>query len=217
VQVEELRPRLWRWTTRHPEWTTDEGGEDGWGPVVSSTYHETDEAVVLIDPLVPEAPDERERFLRALDRDVERVGAPLAILLTIYWHERSAEELAGRYGAAIWAPRAALRRMAIDVSHPFEPGDAVPGRAEAVDAGRPGEVLFWLAEPRALVAGDVLLGSPTGIRLLPESWLKPGVSPADLRRSLRPVLELPIELIVLAHGDPVLDGAHDALARSLAD
>jgi hypothetical protein len=172
---------------------------------VSSTYHECADAILVIDPLIPGSAEERDRFLNALDRDVERARVPVSILLTIYWHERSAAELAARYGASIWAPELALRRMQITVSNPFAPGDPLPGGAEALDAGRPGEVLFWLPGP------------PGGVRLLPDSWLKPGVSPRDFRRSLRHLLDLPVDVIVLAHGDPVLERAREALERVLSD
>lgn len=69
---------------------------------------------------------------------------------------------------------------------------------------------------RALVAGDVLLGTPEGgIRVCPDSWLSPGVDGSALRSSLRPLLERRVELVLLTHGEPVLTGAVDALARAL--
>jgi glyoxylase-like metal-dependent hydrolase (beta-lactamase superfamily II) len=217
VNVQELRPGLWRWTTPHPEWTPEEGGAEGWGPVVGSVYYEAAAELVLIDPLLPTEEKERRRFLDKVDLDVERHGKPVAILLTIYWHERSAEELARRYeGATVWAPELALRRMEIDVSNPFRVGDPLPHGVEAVESRRRGEVLYWLPGPRALVAGDVLLGTPEGgIRVCPDSWLKPDLPPQELRRSLRSLLDLPLELVLLAHGEPVLEGARDALERAL--
>src|SRR5438128_1127857 len=54
---------LWRWTAFHPEWKED----------VGCVYYASSEAVVLIDPLVPQ--EAEERFWNALDRDVERAGA----------------------------------------------------------------------------------------------------------------------------------------------
>ena len=49
MRVQEIEPGLWRWTGRHPDWTDDEN----WDPEVGCVYHETAEAVLLIDPLVP--------------------------------------------------------------------------------------------------------------------------------------------------------------------
>ena len=71
----ELAPGLWRWTAPHPNWR--EGAD--WEQEVGCVYYEAPDATVLIDPLVP---PERERFFEALDRDVERRGLPVSILLT---------------------------------------------------------------------------------------------------------------------------------------
>jgi glyoxylase-like metal-dependent hydrolase (beta-lactamase superfamily II) len=63
------------------------------------------------------------------------------------------------------------------------------------------------------VVGDVLLGSP--LRLCPERWLgKP--THDDLRVTLQPVLELPVERVLVSHGEPVVSGAAQALADLLA-
>jgi glyoxylase-like metal-dependent hydrolase (beta-lactamase superfamily II) len=217
VEVQRLSDKLWRWITRHPEWTPDEGGPEGWEPEVGCIFYAAPEGIVLIDPLIPVG-GERDRFLRALDLDVERDGRPPAVLLTIYWHERSAEELAARYeGTKIWAPAAALARMSIAVMNPFEPGDALPGGVLAFDSRRRGEVVFWLPAPRALVTGDVLLGTPDGgLRVCPGSWLPKDVEPLDFRRSLHGLLELPVELVVPSHGAPVLEDARGALERALS-
>jgi hypothetical protein len=79
--------------------------------------------------------------------------------------------------------------------------------------------MFWLAEHRALVPGDRLLGAPGGgLRLPPQSWL--GYLPrpmtvTQLAEALRPLLELPIERVLVSHGEPVLSGGRDALAKAL--
>ena len=75
------------------------------------------------------------------------------------------------------------------------------------------ETLYWLDGPRALVAGDVLMGDP--LRLCPDSWLPEELRGAPIRDSLRPLLDLPIERILTAHGEPVLSGGHDLLAGLL--
>jgi glyoxylase-like metal-dependent hydrolase (beta-lactamase superfamily II) len=216
MDVQELTPELWRWSTRHPDWTEEEGGDDGWDPDVWSVYLEAPDAVVLIDPLVPQEPEERERFLRELDADVERVGLPVRVLITVYWHERSSRELADRYGGEIWAYREALPHLDARVERPFELGDPLPGGLHAFPAHRRAEMLYWLPREHALVVGDVFLGGEDRVRVCPDSWLPAGTSPADFRASLRPLLELPVALLLPAHGAPVLEGARAALARALA-
>src|SRR5947199_8959964 len=98
MEVHELRPGLWRWTAPHPEWEHAEH----WGPEVGSVYAELPNAVVVIDPLVPA--DEDERFWSALDRDVERLGRPVHVLLTVHWHERSVAAVLDRSQARLWRP-----------------------------------------------------------------------------------------------------------------
>ncbi len=218
MDVEPIAEGLWRWTARHPEWTPDEGGEEGWEPEVGCVYLEAEDTVVLIDPLVPQEPDDRERFWRALDRDVQAAGRPVAVVLTVFWHERSAGEVLERYdGATLWANEGAEERLSVRVTNPFRIRDPLPAGLAAYDANRRDEVLLWIAEHRALVAGDVLLGNPEGgIRVCPDSWLPEGVSPAAFRERLRPLLELPVERVLVSHGDPVLENGHQALARALA-
>jgi glyoxylase-like metal-dependent hydrolase (beta-lactamase superfamily II) len=204
MEISELAPRLWRWTTYHDEWKQD----------VGSVYYEADDAIVLFDPLVPR--DDAARFWRALDRDVARARVPVHVLVTVFWHTRSARELVDRYGARLWAnrrARAPIARRGADPTDLFRPGDELPARVRAFDAGRRSEVVYYVPEHHALVVGDVLLGSP--LRLCPPSWLPKGVSYADLAGLLRPLLELPLELVLVSHGEPILADGRAALATAL--
>ena len=195
MEVTRLDDGLWRWTTAHPEWRP--GG--GWEQDVGCVYWEAADAVVLVDPLVPTEEAERTRFLAALDRDVERLGRDVAVLVTCSWHRRSAEELCERYGGRILAP-----------------GDGpLPAGVTAVDAPTASEVVYWLAGPAAIVPGDVLLGADGGVRLCPSSWLGRGRL-SDLAAELPPLLELPVERVLTSHGPPVTSGGAAALARVLA-
>jgi glyoxylase-like metal-dependent hydrolase (beta-lactamase superfamily II) len=200
VEVDQIANGLWRWTTRHPEWAPS----SDWPPEVGCVYYEAPDAVVLIDPLVPADPDEAERFWRALDRDVERAGRPLAVLRTVHWHQRSIDDALARYrdqGASFWTR---------------ESGVPPPAGIEAHSVDQADEALFWIPEHRALVAGDVLIGTGGGgVRRCPDSWLPDGVSPAAFREALLPLLELPIERILVSHGEPVLGDGREALAEAL--
>jgi hypothetical protein len=53
------------------------------------------------------------------------------------------------------------------------------------------------------------------LRLCPEGWLGKATH-RDLRASLAPLLELPVERVLVSHGAPVLDNAERELARVLA-
>jgi glyoxylase-like metal-dependent hydrolase (beta-lactamase superfamily II) len=220
VDVRELQPRLWQWTAPHPDWKPTDAGPNGWDQIVSSYLWSGGGGLVLFDPIAPAGgTDEAERFWEALDRDVAAHGPP-HVLLTIYWHARSAQAVVDRYtGARVWvhAPAAAEARKRTTVTDEFTAGDRLPGGVEALESARSGEILFWLPSLRVLVAGDVLLGTPDGgIRVCPDSWLPRGSTGEALREELRSLLERPVELVLLTHGEPVSAGARDALTSALA-
>ena len=139
-------------------------------------------------------------------------------LITVFWHARDAR---GR----IWAPQDQVRRLrnrGVEVTDPFQPGDELPGGVQCFATARDGEVLYWLPAERALVVGDVLLGAgakprPTyePLRLCPERWLQPKATLEDLRASLRPLLELPVEQVLVSHGRPVTANGLGALRAVL--
>jgi glyoxylase-like metal-dependent hydrolase (beta-lactamase superfamily II) len=210
MEVTRIADGLWRWSTYYGEWRE----------VVGSVYVEADDAIVLIDPLVPEERDEAERFWRALDRDVERAGVPVHVLVTVFWHARSSADVVRRYRGRLHAPsraRAPIQRRTGAVTDAYRPGDTLPAHVEAFPSGRATEVVFWIPAHRALVPGDVILGDAAGgLRLCPPSWLPSGIGHPELRASLAPLLELPIERVLVSHGSPVLKGGHAALSRALA-
>lgn len=203
MDVHRIAPGLWRWAAFHEDWKED----------VGCVYLEADEATLLVDPLVPGA--DAERFLDYLDADVERAGAPVHILLTVYWHVRSAADLAKRYSAEVWAPARSAKpveRRTKAAPHPVRPGDALPGGVTAHESGRAAELVYVLPRHRALVAGDVLLGGP--LRICPARWVGKGGQGA-VRKALRPLLDEPLDRVLVSHGEPVLRGGHNALATAL--
>ena len=71
-----------------------------------------------------------------------------------------------------------------------------------------GETMVWLPEPHALIPGDRLLGDDAGgLRRCPTpgcATSRAACGSAELREALRPLLDLPVELVLVAHGEPVL-------------
>lgn len=187
MQLQELRPGLWRWTARHPEWESDQpaGSPGDWPPDVGCVAYAAPRALVLIDPLV--VGDWAE-----LDRLAE--GRRVVVLRTIAWHERSRKEAIARYGAT---------------TRP-------PAGLEAIRIPRARETMYWIPEHRALVPGDRLIGFPR-LRVCPDSWLRylEGITGDELREALLPLLDLPVELVLVSHGDPVLENAREELARAI--
>ena len=198
VEVQRIEDGLWRWTTPHPDWK--EG--DDWDRDVGCVYWEADDAIVLVDPLVPSGEGDRERFLDALDRDVTRAGLPVAILLTCEWHGRSGDELAERYGGRVVG---AGRRAA-----------PLPGGTVAFELPVAQEIVYWLPGARSIVPGDVLLGTGDGVALCPASWLEGRGGLARLVEELSALRELPAERILTSHGPPALADGRTVLERALA-
>jgi glyoxylase-like metal-dependent hydrolase (beta-lactamase superfamily II) len=194
--VIEVAPGLRRWTAYH----------DHWEEQVGSLAVETDDGLVLIDPIDP------PRGLRSPDH----------VLLTVFWHGRSTAELKPK---RVWAhTRSAqpLRNRGVDVTDAFRPGDELPGDLEAFATARVNEVVFWLPKHRSLAVGDVLLGAGAKpratrdpLRFCPERWLGKGTHD-DLRETLQPLLALPVQRVLVSHGEPVLRGGKAALARVLS-
>ena len=202
MDVVELAPGLWRWTTAHPDWTPEQGGREGWERDVGSVYCEAGGEVLLVDPLVPSEDTERVRFWQALDRDFARAST-VHVLLTCAWHARNSAEIVDRYGGSLWTPADGRENL--------------PPGVEAVEAALEDEVLLWLSSHAALAAGDTLLGDGAGgVRLCPESWLG-GRDAADVRQGLCERLsDWELRFLLPAHGDAVTSDPAAALDRALA-
>jgi hypothetical protein len=195
----ELRPGLYRWEARHPDADPDPdpGSPADWGPDVGSVAYEAPDALVLIDPLVPSDRPDVQDPLDELAR-----GRPVVILTTLAFHRRSRDELAARYGASTSRAKRSL-----------------PAGVETVQIRGAGETMVWLPEHRALVPGDRLLGDERGgLRVPPESWLRhlpSGMRHPELREALRPLLDLPVEMVLASHGQPAVAGGREAIAQAL--
>jgi glyoxylase-like metal-dependent hydrolase (beta-lactamase superfamily II) len=220
MDVEEIAPHLWHWSAPHPDWKPSNRGKDGqgWDQIVSSYALIGDDAFVLIDPQLPEDESGAARLWDALDRDVEAHGPP-AILISVHWHVRSADDVARRYdGSSIWTPAdsdgsAAEPKSKLNRTRTYATGDELPAGIRVFDVGMPGERALYLPSHKAIAFGDAVLD---GVRLLPESWLERGVTRRDVADALRPLLDEDIDFVLLTHGGPVSDGARDQLERALA-
>ena len=175
---------------------------DAWREEVGSVAVHSNDGLIFIDPLSPP----------------RGLGEPDHTLITVFFHARDAR---GR----VWAPKTIARRLSnrgVIVTDPFEPGDTLPGGIRCFETAREGEVVYWLPDKQAIVVGDVLLGAGAKpratadpLRLCPERWARPS-GLAQLRESLRPLLQLPIEQVLVSHGLPVLSGGHAALEAALS-
>jgi len=194
VEAVRIAEGLWRWTAEHPNWETWPNRERE-AREVGCVYYEADDATVLIDPLVPGG--EEDDFYRHLDSEVERRELPVVILLTAAWHSRSSDELVARYGAR---NRGALPEGVEEI--------AIEGADER-------QVAYFIRPHAALVVAEIFAVDVDGnLYVAPSPAL---VRPDELEASLKRIMELPIERLLVSHGQPVLEGAKtrmkDALAR----
>jgi glyoxylase-like metal-dependent hydrolase (beta-lactamase superfamily II) len=61
------------------------------------------------------------------------------------------------------------------------------------------DLVLWVEAPGAVVAGDSLIDRGNGLEI-PADWV--GAAFERIRESLRPLLELPVELVLATHGGP---------------
>jgi hypothetical protein len=166
--------------------------------------YEAPDTVVLFDPLLPE--EDRDGFLEWLDGLVAE--RPVSVLTTIQWHRRDRDLFAERYAA-----------------NSSRAWNFIPHGVEPKPLRGAGETDYWLPGVAALVFGDRLLGEGDGdgagagagaVALCPESWLtQVQVDRAGLAHLMLPLTELPVERLLVSHGEPVLHDGRAALARAI--
>jgi glyoxylase-like metal-dependent hydrolase (beta-lactamase superfamily II) len=220
--MRELRPGLWHWRARHPDWEPSEP----WDANVSSYAIDDGERLLLFDPLA--VPTE----LQALAAERES-----AIVLTAPWHERDSEHLAKRLDVPVYTPLPDTAQYLMDTygitaeqagdgspdlvwllrenmgdARPFSAGDRLPVGADVFAGHKPNDTLLWIERERVVISGDTLVDFGSGLEIN-ERWLRPGMTREGIAAGLRPLLELPVEHVLATHGGPT-DRA--ALERALA-
>jgi glyoxylase-like metal-dependent hydrolase (beta-lactamase superfamily II) len=200
--VRELQTGLWHWQAPHPEWTQAEGGPDGWGPEVSSYAIDDGERLLLIDPLAMPAPV----------AELAAAREPV-VVLTCPWHERDARSLVAQLGAPVFVPPPDAANEDPIEGRVFSAGERLPVGVKALPGMEPNDLVLWIESRRALVVGDTLIDRGRGLEF-PADWANKGVPPRQILAALRPLLALPVELVLPTHGPPT-DRA--ALQRALSD
>jgi hypothetical protein len=197
MEMQQLARGLWRWTAPHPDSVPNpkQDSPADWPVLVGSVAYERDGTLVVVDPLVPDG------GWRSLDRLAKE--KQVHVLTTIGFHRRSREAVRERYGAETSNAKANL-----------------PDGVETIAIRNAGERMVWIPEHGALVPGDRILGaSRGGLRICPDSWLgylRGRIDPAGLRAELRRLLDLPVRMVLVSHGEPVLRDAKRKLGRAVA-
>ena len=219
--MRELQAGVWHWQAPHPEWAPDEP----WPQEVSSHAIDDGTRLILVDPLAVPG----EILELAADRET-------IILLTAPWHERDARSLVERLAAPVYTPPPdtaddLVRKFGITPEQAsggspdlawlmagdagearlYAAGDVLPFGIEAHLGRESNDLVLWIGRLGAVVSGDTLVDFGRGFQI--NDWLRGGVTREEVVGRLRPLLDRPIELVLLAHGVPT-DRA--ALERVLA-
>ena len=222
--MRELQTGLWHWQSPHPEWTADQR----WPQDVSSYAFDDGPQLLLFDPLA--VPEE----LLELAGDREPV-----VVLTAPWHERAAQSLVERFGAPVFTPppdTAADLVRKYDLApeqipegwhspdlawllvegdgeaHLYGAGDRLPIGVEAFPGRSHNDLVLWIERVGAVVTGDALADFGRGFEV-PREVLQHGVTREQVVEGLRPLLRLPVDVVLPAHGAPT---DRDALEHALA-
>jgi glyoxylase-like metal-dependent hydrolase (beta-lactamase superfamily II) len=181
------------WMSPHPDWEPTEN----WPEEVPVVRYETDDEVVVIDPFLP--PDD----------DFDPQGKAVRVLLTQGAHYRGTADFVERYGASVWTPpRAAWPK----IPNPATTSE-LPRGVQAIELdGEPQQVVFFIPEHRTLVTGDVISGTGGRLHVF--------VDEADaelLLPSLDALAELPVERVIIPHGDLVLSDGAARIRKAVAE
>ena len=187
--MREVATGVWHWKAAHPEWKQGQEGDR----MVSSYAVDTGAAVLLLDPLAVPA-ELRERAT--------------AVVLTCPWHRRDAPQL----GLPIHVPPPDPPDPDPVRGDVFRGGDTLPFGVRAFEAFEPNDLVLYVESARAVVVGDTLIDRGNGLEVNPD-WPVEAVTAEDVIQRLRPLLDLPLDLVLPTHADPA-DRA--ALERALS-
>lgn len=210
--VRGLRPGLWHWTAPHPQWDGDQE--------VSSYAIDDGDRLLLFDPLA--VPGEILALAAAREP---------GIVLTWPWHERDTHGLVERFGWPVCSPppdRPAdlARKYGVTEEEAaggspdlawlgsfqrFGAGDRPAAGVEAFAGWEHNDVVLWIERHRALVVGDSLVDFGEGLDVWPHEDMR--MPRAQVFERLRPLLELPAEVVLATHGGPA---DRTALERAFA-
>ena len=199
--MREIAPGLWHWTARHEHIEME-----------VSSYYLLNERV-LIDAMLPP---------EGLGWFVEH-GEPEHVLLSNRHHDRHAWQLREAFGCTVYCVSKGLHELeGRGPVEPFNVGDELPGGVIAyeVDVICPDETALYIPAQRALACADGVVrwpGRPELAFVTDQLMDAPEQTKAGLRDAYHRLLDLDFDLLLLAHGDPIVGGGKEALRAFAAN
>jgi glyoxylase-like metal-dependent hydrolase (beta-lactamase superfamily II) len=201
--TQEVRPGVWSWQSPHPEWNE----EQWWPELVSSSAIEIGHELVLFDPLA--VPDElRERATAVIltapyhERDARALGLPVHTPPADTW-----QDWVEKFGIdpdkvrGMESEDLAWLRAGQGEGHFHGPG-GWPFGIEAFAGREDNDLVLWVPSHRVIVSGDSL-SDFDGNGLDVQLGGRKHVTKEQVVERLRPLLDLPVELVLPAHGRPM--------------
>jgi len=195
MPIQEVLPGVQHWTSVHP------------AIHIAVSSYLLDGARTLLDPLLPE--EGLEWF--------EQRAAPERVLLTNRLHTRHTQQFVDAFGCEVWTNREGL-------NHFGPAGAMLPGEIQsyAVGALCPDETAFLVPgpEPALAIADGVVRDGDGPLTFVPDFLM--GDDPEAVKRGLkaayRRILDLGVDFdhLLLAHGQPWVGGAREALQELVA-
>ena len=198
----ELRPGIWHWTAPHPDWHA----EQSWPEVVSSYAIELGDDFVLFDPLTVPA-ELRERATAVVltapyhERDARALGLPNHTPPADTW-----EDWVEKFGTdpdkvrGMESEDLAWLRAGEGEGEFHGPGPW-PFGIEAYAGREDNDLVLWIPAVNAIVSSDTLSDFGEGLSI--QMGGRTHLMPAQVAERLRPLLDLPVELVLPAHGEPM--------------
>lgn len=197
TKLNQINSSLLGWATFQTQWKVD----------FNSYALKTKDGVVFIDPTMP-AP--------TIVKQLEALGAPLAIVLTNAHHDRDADAFRKLYDIQIYAHEKAQSDCDTKIDVLVVNGEKLPGSLKAIFL--PGVTtseiaLFAKDTGGALLLGDALLNpAGKGLQLLGDDYIE---DKKQARQSLAKLLDYNFKIATFAHGDPILKDAKKAITGFL--
>ena len=197
IELTEVIPGIHHWSAPHPN-----HGHP------SHSYLLTDQRAAL-DPI----------GFDGLTAALEQAGGVEQVLLTNRHHLRAAAEVAEAFGAALRCPRAGLHEFQGPGTPEFIPYDWEEEVMDGITAHEVGSLapddgaLHIRLGPGVLALADSVMADEQGLGFVPDGLMdEPEKTKEGILISLRRLLRLDFDVLLLAHGGPLPAAGKAALA-----